>query len=1150
MTLKTLLHTTIRDLHALHVYRNWDDAATYESKLTSTVSQLLQLLNFTKGQTQLKLDSSVGAFRVWCYGSAPDYHDNIIDYLQKLKSGQSTVGILRQLIELLTEKTPTNIKDEYSTIFLKLSRIVEKLIKHHTISQIHLIKYVSGCFQYENKYYSQLHNKFTTIDDDTVQIAEFMDSFLSDVEFPEEDSIFNYESDSQDTPLNLQSNQDAFVKLFRKVVNVINIKTDVNHDKLASIFVQLYKNQQGIDYFEDSQDSMTGCLTELLTGLGEEHQEILPKSFAEINKKVILKATSNSQQQQAQLFADLKVMISLFNDLQLDFEPEFPWLVRHYMKLMFTKLPTIVNPQDWEYLASIMALAQEILAHDANPVMDQVHKFKQLHLLLCKENFLLDDSTLLMRASTQDYYRMKEMVEVTWQGWREKWWKCFQLQSVLADCEVNHENKLRQHFTKLWFGRFKKLDRIKNEVGVFYQYELARKYLIQWRKAVAQHIQSMHVADRLPLKKFLHTWKTTYTVKTQLEQKCREVTLNKYFTLIKKVYSANQANLQLAIDKNRQFENDRNDRIYSYYFLKWYLKMDSSDSPESLSEKLVQLKKLERKFILCVYFNKLMHAYDLAVKVHQFRRNKDGYLIQKIFNFWGRSWTLRDKSNGIIYSRNMDLQAKVLQHWSKSLSQQHQADQFYKSKLKTKFIALLKQRIFNTQQEEKFNAVITKRYFKLWLTNYKLSQVMIHKDQQVKLAALQLWMERTNSVLTSEIDTSNYYNESLIRSTFHNWQNYVNAVSAYDEKAITFVKQRYFNKLKKKYKQCTIELPARYQTNRLADVIALKYTLTIWHQRYNEQFELRAQGKIKQLHKQVTRPLLLKRYLSKWVMKYDKLNELEELAHEFTSWMQLAKPQLDLWIYKTQHQSAMNEEAEAFEAEYKIRRFFTIWQDHHSRAQELLETYEDYIANKNFTLVSECIKAWNLKYHKNIKRHQAQHQFLVAKFEHAKKRSIFDLWRYKYEHNQDFELANSTIISTSSPLAKRTQRQRQSQTQVSTPVKQVGNISPARLQETTQRLKTEKIGALIKHYGQVKLPQNYVRLSPPRTRGTVPARPNFNQILTDEDEYEEYASPSPSAIESAKSLNKIVPIRFPTDDEVNRPIFSPISTIKQRYRNT
>ncbi|RLV89669.1 hypothetical protein JA1_005049 [Spathaspora sp. JA1] len=1092
--LKDLLDKTIRDLHSLHVCTDYDE--DYELQLATTINQLVQLLNIKSG-TLLELDSNIGDFQIISYGSGVDTNvstgTNIIDYLQQLKSGKlTTVDVLTQLIELMSDKRPTRIKSDYSIIFLKLSRIVRQLIKYHQSSQLQLCNYISKCLTYEEKYYHQLQHKFDRIEDqDTQQIAEFMDSFVSDG--TPEDSMFSYEV-SKDTPLEFTCNNAEFVKLYRIIVDVMSVMKSKSVEKIAGIFIQMYKHQSGVNYF-GLNDITKDILSELLLETGEENTSILSEKCANINQRVIAEVLQehsksevssdsedtesptliHSNTERVQLFHDLETAIPLLNEHTLGFHPEFPWLANHYMK-SFTQFPTIVTEQDWEYINTIQEHTFDLL-HTPEFNMDVINKFRELHLFLCNENFKIDGTSLLMRTSTLDYFRTLAIKNIVWKGWKEKVEQCLQLYSTLNDYDL----KLGKYL-EIWFARTNKLNDMSLVVDEFYQVELVRRYILKWRQLLSKYNDEYVLGDITYMNKVFNHWKTQTDAKFQLDLKCRQFILSKFLNKLITTYDKHISNYELAIDMNQQFIRDNNITLTSNYFLNWYCKMDSSYN-HGLSNKLTLLYKLERKFIQSSTFNKWVNSYRMNEKVYQFQLNKYRTIRQKMFNVWLIKCINISKSNEFIYNRNLSLLKEFLNHWKISLTQHNQASIIHKSKVTRKYLELFKQRIYNKAQLEKFNKSLVKRVFKLWKLQYKQTNLCHEKNQQLLSICLQNWKSHTIDKLQLQIQAETLYSNHLLATSFQVWKSYTEVISTYQTTSLNLIKSRFFNKLISKYDKYQIS-----HHKPISDTIALKYTFIKWQEKYHERFEVKSQSKIAQLHQRLTIPILISKYFNNWIEKYNNQLELDKLGDD--GFILSIKPQFDMWIYKTAQVISLNQQANEFEIMTLSQKYLNQWYDKYTHLQELTSKYEEYVNNTSFQLISEYIKIWALKYHKHITRHQSQFQFLISKFQQAKKQSMFELWKYKLnQQDQTSPLANRRLIST--------------------PVKQT--ISPSKLQETTQRLKSEKITALRNHFAKVRLSPRPV-LSPP-------SPPRFEVDI------------SPNTIESAKSLNKIVPIKFPVDDE-------------------
>lgn len=309
-SLLDLLHKTIREIHALHLFPITNSESDYETLLEHTLESILLLLNYhnkyyvTVDVEASSNNSDLSELSFLYYIDKDEETDvkdfnnsSIIHFIQSSYSkansedydGQelSRSHVLTQLLSLLSQhdtvsdRKPVRLKDSYSLVLLKFSELVEFFAKFHSESEKKLVNYINKCFCYELDFVSGLRNRLDDElqlgEDETEKIVQILDSFIS-VPEPEFDadpdnslyhghsdnSIFSYEDNELESrqllgnsPLKFNCTDPNFVWLYQIFLQISGYKADhSNHNgskdykEYIKLMLSCYKKHNSVDFLE------------------------------------------------------------------------------------------------------------------------------------------------------------------------------------------------------------------------------------------------------------------------------------------------------------------------------------------------------------------------------------------------------------------------------------------------------------------------------------------------------------------------------------------------------------------------------------------------------------------------------------------------------------------------------------------------------------------------------------------------------------------------------------------------------------------------------------------------------------------------------------------------------------------------------------
>ena len=1118
MDYQDLLHKIIKEFHSLKEFKPWDSSVLYETLLRSVLTTLIEVLGINNHANYLHLttnNESIGDLKLKFYGNALNKSINGHNMLQYLESKH--VSILQAVVQIINARS-YRIKESYSAIFKDVSHLFEKLLKERYEAETSLEEYILQCLTYETQFYQGIVDNVLTADD-TEKLASFLGTRLS-----EEDSMFSYKD--IDYPLELNINNESLEKIYRIFLGVIGTKRfDIK--EVASAVVGVYKRHQKIDHFE-SLDS-----DEILERF---FRNILPQLFQSVTNKVFREFYKEVDDPPSDVLDHLDGIVDDFIAVGIEgVDLDFPALFRHYKECMNEVFPTVVEDADRDFVARINSLIAQVLEFkddekscDINQV---VSEFVSLQSLLLKDNYL-SPSTLLMRASTHDYYKNLQIIKITFDGWNENSKRVLNLKS-------NNllRNKTLSKYLKLWYSKSMKLNELCHRVDKFYDRELCRKTWHCWKTYQNMYNLKIHITDKRLLNQYYIKWrkkekdmKANLTIAVEFD---RFHLLDKSFRILKGYYNLSKNSGILATSLYQSFEENHDSRIKLKYFQNWHLRI--SDRVQDLTIKLEKFYQVKDKFVLGNYFETWYYKHKLIKKSNNFVSVKDSQLLAKTFlNTWLKKFLLYKKAFKIEYELGADLKRKTFDRWKEAVQLEVKAKEFHEKHLLENVFHDWKLKRILISNRSLFDHVLVQRCFHTWSMEIKLRELQQEQDTRLMTNCFQKWRSKQLELAKLDVKSQAFYESNMKRLVVQKWNVENSNIELLEKRADRFFIRRFFfhkwqSKLTK-YEDITVY--------HLGDTIATKLAYRVWKQKYFEKYEEKLNKMLETMDISAANVVRYSRYFDIWRTKLQAVKQIEERVS--TSVAPSVAIHFENWHAKSQQKQELLESALQFE-EINLSRFLLIWFQRLQEISQLEDQAEDLLAQTNFNLLRNIIHKWSMLYNKNIKRHQQLCEDFITRKETAKVRSIFDLWFYK---SKEIE-ANTTIISNPSPLSKRFQYQREmgwtpqkknSPIRVFTPTTSK-DPSPTKLQETTQRMRNQNISALREHFGRARASSTPKKLSPVRlsyTNITSNLRPPLPPKFNDSD------------IATAKSLGRIRPMVFPIDDQ---PTFSPMDKTKLQSRN-
>ncbi|KAL6450401.1 SFI1 Protein SFI1 [Candida maltosa Xu316] len=1114
------LHNIIKDFHRLKEFKSWDNINNYEVLLRSSLTKLIKLVGVDQKYKELFITTSnneIGNLELRCYGNIVSRSlsgQNILDYLET-----KHISALHAMIDLL-DRRAINIKSSYESVFTGISNFFESLLSQRDEAETNLIDYISKCLTYETKLSSGIGDNALN-PEDTEKLAKYLDAQLS----PEEDSMFSY--NEVDSPLDFYVNSETFSDIYKIFLGVLR-SNDLKVKSMASAIVAVYKKHGKVDYFAlaDSKDVLL-----------EFCDQILPQSYQSINERVI------SQILQLE-YIDPKDVLSDIDDIMEDFvavgihqvDPDFPQLLKHYMDCKNNVFPTLTSKADLDFLSKIRELIGRVIefrdtdddhnSDDDDDIRDVVSQFISLHKLLSKGNYLLG-SSLLMRASVDDYYRNLQIKRIVFDGWKEKLNYVLDLESTTV---LN--TNLQSRYMNIWYEAVVKRDEKIQKVNEFYERSMCLKIIDRWKCLLEFYGHYNKVANQILMKKYFTIWVNSQNTVTDNYEKAmvvdRQNLLSKFFGSMKSANTINQHSAELA---RKIYEKNMDSRIKQEYFQIWNARV--SNDVNLLTKKLNQFNELRNKSVLQNHFINWLYKVKLLQKANRLSATGDVKLMEHILNnVWRKRMYLNQKAYSIETERNNNLQKLVISKWKLSVDFDSKANAFYNKCLLSRVLTNWKLKSKSLNKQNLLQRHLLRQFFKNWQLRIKLNMALDRKTEGKKAAIFKLWKGKSVKLSVLADKSVAFVESSLKNLYFGIWENKYAEIELLQYEADKFPIGLFFNKWRS-----TLSILDDIKIYPLADIIATKHAYRIWREKYFIRYEERLEDRIELMDTVESDQLRKRRYLNMWKSKFRYVKSLDFPVVIDVSTL---KEALSKWRSKTDKVNEYLAKATVFH-EVLSYKWFRLWHDRYNLTYDRDFMEQEFVAVRNCKLLKDVLRNWKMVYTKNIKRHEQMCVDFIVRRDVTKLKSIFDLWNYK---TKEREMA-TTEYSNESPLSRRTHLQQQQQMtpekrrlsppKPSTPTSR--GPSPSKLQETTKRIRDQNILALRERLGRAKSEFTPQRLSP--IKMTYPAivpklEPRTSPKFNDSD------------IATAKSLGRIQPMIFPVDEEAN---FSPMSKSKLQSRS-
>ncbi|KAI5959949.1 SFI1 [Candida pseudojiufengensis] len=1124
MMIEEQLRNIFRDIEHLYGYEAVEDFKEYEIALKQIIKELFTLLNLNQISSKLTITTnieSIGTLTVWCHSDHSE-NNEIISFknvIQLLEISFINNSKLHQIYHNLVD-TPM---EHYKQTAQKLLDIVENLLELQDNVEIQFIDYLSKCLLYDLNYYKS----------NEMEIPKHIDVLVNKINphlMFDTTETFPYSRTEIYHPLSFNSSSDVLTFIYKTISNVLIVQQDVSIHKLARIIINLFRSCQDVSIYDIERIDVN--ITQLF-----------PKFFKKVNSKYLSESKGNM------ILPQLSQVMNELIASKFDVNPNFIRIYKTFLR--FQKLyPTLNSKEDYEFVKQVENSITNILELEAG---DTFQSAIELFLNL-QSSFNSTSATLLMKLSCLEFAKIQSVKKNTLELWVHKFEAVKNLdQTNQVICKTRQIFKVWLNDSKLYDDLLKLAimedkNRIKSLVFKKFKSTVEKRAELASLAVSHDQIKYINIMRNRCLSLIKRYENTQNHENTNLARNIIK-TWNKKTKLV-------TSKTEFIENKLLDFITKQKSRTLRRYYNLWEDRVGNANI-FGLNESLNQCLQARKFGIIQRYFERWLFIHNINKECKLFAAKRDERLRSNIFEAWKNGINSERKANNFLRIKSIEQIRTILIQWNKKTKSILKADEFYQSNL-------IKGCLQHWSLNHKFNFSMMKIehnlksvYFRLLINNFKANRLVSSKNRAITNVILSTLIKKNDEVIGNEAKANNALNKNLKARYLRNM------LRLYENHRLLHIEAEkfYLHKYITGWHQSMLRWNIKVEGLLFSDKMLIRFALAKWKQKHeavkeheNEQIllEFRIQADFR----------LIARILMMW---NEKSLEKQAIVDELNDRLNLFTPNASLyfrhWLEKSKHVLALEDNVDKISNKL-VKRLFNHWQSKLELVDELNDHADDYFTERSFILLKSKVQSWIFQFNKNIKRHYQLCESFQDRRSHRLKRNVFHLWSRKCDDQQLEEeelLANSTYVSNSSPLAKRTyQQQRQkyilpptpnkppSPRKVSTP--RSSGTSPVKLHETSLRVRDQQINNLRERFSRARgsstpkkedsvIPMKLeysVSLSPPKYRSPTQISPASNSSFDD---------PELSLLSTAKRMGRIKPIKFPTNEE-NEVKFSPASKLR------
>lgn len=918
------------------------------------------------------------------------------------------------------------------------------------------------------------------------------------------------------------------------------------------------------------------------------------------------------------LISNLETVISILKEYDLDFDFTFPSTFHHYLFLVYEELPELAIDADYEFIDVIDETIGAIIDFESHEdseneeirgIVAQLHELQYVFTVV---NELL---TLLMRTAIKEIAHINSFTKALLRRWNHRTMAIAQLEVIRTDVfTIDSDAIVLKKLFLAWYESTMKFKHLHVQAAKYSDKKALASHLNSfWIRKIIVLAEAASKVENLRAGYILSHWKKRLHNISIMFQKLDEFhdskSLAATFTRVLIRSRELQDLTEKAETMRTQFQSAGDRGLLLVSFLLWKSKFIGSFTHSGVDytfQKLAKLSELERYYLMKRSFAILTTKSKVQKSFKQITNIRIDNLRAKILHHWKQKLMMLGMEESFGNQRDSTLKLAILRHWDESSKLRKKADNLCHASLLRRSLRSWRLITLRRQFQKELDSLLLKKLFKNVLLERQRKAMTQSKASELVLSTISVWKRRMAESEGQTALASKTREHSLENWALSIWASKL----ALNEELVVVADLNLQRKFLMKARGVYLRLQeALFGTTKLLGEkfdhrLLLKASLRNWKEIYIEHHERQCLQAAKSFQANVADRGHVAVFFQHWrreaaALKLKKMRLENQLA-AFQDTCTLKRDVFGRWISMGEsHREAAFRSIEFYDALLKKRIMLVWYEKYVLKVTYLSELADEIINKKDYSRLVEILRKWNLRYLKNVRLSQQTCEMFIEKWEKAKFRSLFEVWLHKStqrSRNDIYEEANSTFGSNTSPLARKSEKPSPGSSALvttsyfNTPIKkQVASpytpsgqrTSPTKFQETNQRMKSDRMDALISRYrlaknkkGKYPLREGtWPRLSPPKrfslpmnVQSRPPPAPRFDNSSrspspaatsspsVEPTAYERFASYSSdnedldvSLIDTAKKLQKIKPIVVPQEEGDYSSIkYSSISKLKER----
>lgn len=1231
MSLLLALESIVRSIERI---QSWSGTPLDFGNLVYDVMvRLLRLLNYNEdAQIELKfavnhqqhviLDFSVlyTPSRNQNHSSQPQNID-LVDQIKNYKY-EHVDNHTQLLVQLLNE-----VDLDRLDIVASLVNLVEFFVQIHRNAEDALIDYLARCIDYEIQHASIVRSNAGVIleEDVTEQLIEKLD-LIGDVARPltenhRETAIHTVMPPS----LDLQSNDPVLLEFYQLFLEILSYKyeggsgTVRDYKRYLRIMVNLYMRSRAVGSLElDTFEVKEGKVNFLYDFLNQEIVKTTDRLLVRAanaafdNLKLLRQQeptikhlppnTHNSiedyalsKSERTEIISHVREFIPDLNDFNFSFDPNFSILLHTYFDLVFVELKDRISVGDRQFVSGLKRSIDEIVrfnyGDDHVDIKSAVMQFYDLHSQLIKSQ-----STFLMRAAYMMFTRCFSTLRSHFKLWHLKALKFAHDRHILQE-KWKMSTRIRNKYLTLWVGRTTQRQKVMVVASTYSASLLETLTFHKWQNKLQSNNRFYSKANVFAVKKFFGIWTLKFNVTKEqfrmAQTHHKKIASKPVFKALVEKKAAIDTSMALADTFASETKAKVHTLLLKSTFDVWVFKLNDSYSGHTsavdnhseavlrhielntMSSKLKHLITTEKQFILSKFMKKVVLNHQLNKIMQSVYIKNLKHILRVFFQLWRKVRIMNEVLNSFNARKSRSLKREFWNLWVGELAIQRAQLTFRRERLLKWAFNTWKANLASRQKDQ---ASLKMPVLTVFLHKWKLSFQLLLWTKEKKHTQMKNFLSALRRKQGQSLDNGEralqFHHELLRKKAFKAWKMKNAAVRQRLQDSDSFVLRKFSAKWLSQYSKIQDMISLETKLGAISDRLITRLYLKLWVQKQEEKYSLYIDEKVKFFERRLQGPLVVSRFFRHWVaqllIRRNQEMEMEQRCVSFQRNSDTLRSHLHHWRESALAIGELEDDAIEFELKMLMKKALVIWYERYTGNVHLADLSNDFRDQREFSKLREVLNVWSMKVLKYVKRNEQSCALFIEKWDQARKRDFFDLWRSNLLASRNVrDEDGDTTISNQSPLAnKSTRNLTGSPSYLNTPIKRspprnFNTFSSSRLESTTLRVKSQRITALKRRFESAKssserdardsrrvsesYQQNYVRLLPPKVRNSYrsilpPEPPNFDIKRTNTP-----AGPNPmdemSIIATAKKLRRITPIFIPTEDDDGTREKSPATNV-------